>query len=164
MASSRGVKSQRSAVPRPIRPESRAGGVNASTAVTTLKNTMQETRAKQNPDKLACAVGGDATQYRSSSLCSLTPHADHSSLPYPLRARPIWFHAKAQTSPKARLPDLSPFKRFQILNNIIDLPCIKPERGLARVTCYEAFGERLGKMFDRIALMHRAAAVHLASE
>jgi hypothetical protein len=80
--SSRSVKSQRSAVPSLIRPESRAGGVNASTAVTILKNTMQETRAEQNPGKLACAVGGDATQYRRSSLCSLTPHADHSSLPF----------------------------------------------------------------------------------
>ena len=124
--------------------------------MTAFKNTMQATQAEQNPGTLACAVGGDATQYRSSSFYSLTPHADHSALPYPFQALPIWFHAKARTSPKARLPDLSPFKRFQILNNIIDLPCIKPERGLARVTCHEAFGERLGKVFNRIALMHLA--------
>jgi hypothetical protein len=32
-------------------------------------------RAEQDPGNLACAVGEDATQYRSSSLCSLAAHA-----------------------------------------------------------------------------------------
>lgn len=78
------------------------------------------------------------------------------SLPCPFQARPLWFYAKVQTSPEARPPDLLPFERFQIFDDIIDRLCIKPERRLARVTCYEAFGERLGKVFDRIALMHLA--------
>jgi hypothetical protein len=42
---------------------------------------MQATQAEQNPGNLTCAVGGDATQYRSSSFYTLTPHADHTALP-----------------------------------------------------------------------------------
>ena len=81
---------------------------------------------------------------------------NNPSLPYPFRARSLWFHPRRKSHPKTRLTNLSPFKRFQIFDDIIDLLCIKPERGLARVTCREALGERLGKVFNRVALMHLA--------
>lgn len=50
------------------------------------------------------------------------------SLPHPFRALSLWFHARAQLTPK----------------------------NLVRMTCRESFGERLSKVLDRIALMRFA--------
>jgi hypothetical protein len=121
--------------------------------------SLQRTKGRASDKAVgsACAVGADATQHESSSLCSLAPLV-RSTPPCPMRSEHCrsGFTPRRTRRPKTRLPGLSPFERSQVIDDVVHFLGIKFEYRLAWMPRREPFSKRFRQELDRIAVMHLA--------